>query len=132
MTARQKQQMNVMVMWMSDDEDNDRWWQDVNGAEHCDIAGSSSDNVENDNCTHAGVILHGKDTDSTVNNSDTTQQQADDEQTREGVLRRRTRTHAAWTELARSEMVMCLQRQGARDNPVDMDGQSADNQNAPT
>ena len=117
---------------VDNDEENGQWWQDVNGAEHCDISGSSSDNVENDNCVHASMTLHRNDTNSTVNNSNTTQRQDDDGQTREGALRRRTRTHAAWTELARTEMVLRLQRQGAKDNPVDVDHQNVEDQNAPT
>ena len=56
-------------------------------------------------------------------------EQVDDEQTREHVLRRRTRTHAAWTETARNTMLYHLQ--GTVDNPIDLE-EHANCTNAPT
>ena len=56
-------------------------------------------------------------------------QQANDEPTREQVLRRRTRTHAAWTETARNAMLYHLQ--GTAENPIDLE-EHANCTNAPT
>ena len=53
----------------------------------------------------------------------------DDETRREQVLRRCTRTLAAWTEVASDEMIYHLE--GTCENPIDLEGVTT-NQNAPT
>ena len=71
------------------------------------MTGSSSKEVEDNNCMDTDAATDAHDN-STVINGDTDQQQDNDGRTRDGVLRRRTRTHAAWTEIARREMILQL------------------------
>ena len=97
---------------MDGDDENGRWWQEVDGPLHCDVTGSSNKSVEDDDCMHTGAVANDTHDSSTVTYNNIDQQQNDDERARDGILRRRTRTHAAWTELARDEMIKAFAESG--------------------
>ena len=90
---------------------------------------SQNDNYHDNNINNQHAAAEGSASCTIPADTSSSTQQVDDEQTREHVLRRRTRTHAAWTETARNTMLYHLQ--GTVDNPIDLE-EHANCTNAPT
>ena len=104
-----------------DQDDCVEWWQNVLLSQNENDSDCSTDNHQTAAEGSASSIIP-----THIRNST---QQASEEPTREQVLRRRTRTHAAWTETARNTMLYHLQ--GTEENPIDLE-EHANCTNAPT
>ena len=117
----QAEQDAAMYDESADPDDCVEWWQQVLLSQD-DNNGSCS--TDNQHTTAEGSASCTIPVDST-----NSAQQVNDEQTRDQALRRRTRTHAAWTETARNAMLHHLQ--GTVDNPIDLE-EHANCTNAPT
>ena len=117
----QAEQDAAMYDESADPDDCVEWWQQVLLSQNDNNGSCSTDNQHNaaEGSTTCTIHTH------TIHS----EQQVSDEQTREHALRRRTRTHAAWTETARDAMLYHLQ--GTVDNPIDLE-EHANCTNAPT